>query len=43
MIAQLPPGRKSVSPEAQPSPQWPLGGIYQTLPGFEKFFNPDLC
>ena len=107
MIAQLPSGRKSVSPSAKPSPQGPLGGvlgkflgkvfthfsrprqkfladmlygiqasgdtqlssviraftrfgkfcrkildpepdpepaiIYQTLPGFEKFFNPDLC
>ena len=31
--------RKILDPEPDPEPAI----IYQTLPGFEKFFNPDLC
>ena len=31
--------RKILDPEPDPEP----AVIYQTLPGFEKFFNPDLC
>ena len=31
--------RKVIDPEPDPEP----AVIYQTLPGFEKFFNPDLC
>ena len=31
--------RKILDPAPDPEPAI----IYQTLPGFEKFFNPDLC
>ena len=42
MIAQLPSGRKSVSPSAKPSPQGPLGGVLGKFLGkvFTHFSRP---